>query len=285
MGFDSSGGPRFTPTESAELPRLRTDEVADVLQVVRVRILRHLARRGLVVVDADALEVQDDLAERDGPLAQLAAAAVSGLPPAGPLCTAGLCDSPPCPTPGPRFVARWWSPTGASTCTPAPARARWTTPAASRCSSTSSAPRSPTTASCSPPTARSVSPSSESSRTAPTPSTSTPWPSSSVSPPPSPRPGSTPSGTPASSPPPLRYARGSSHHPCRPWHVETCPRCGGRMKLVALVKDPHSARRVLGHLGLPTEPPPLGPARGPPFARSPERRLRPSPQADMFDDS
>jgi Putative transposase len=66
--------------------------------------------------------------------------------------------------------------------------------------------------------------------------------------------------------------------------VETCPRCGGRMKLVALVNDPNSVRRFLGHLGLPAEPPPLGPARGPPFARSPERRLRPSPQAEMFDE-
>ena len=57
-----------------------------------------------------------------------------------------------------------------------------------------------------------------------------------------------------------------------------------RMKLVALVNDPNSVRRFLGHLGLSAEPPPLGPARGPPFARGPERRLRPSPQAEMFDE-
>ena len=61
-------------------------------------------------------------------------------------------------------------------------------------------------------------------------------------------------------------------------------RCGGRMKLVALVNDPNSLRRFLGHLGLPVEPPPLAPARGLPFARGPERRLRPSPQAEMFDE-
>jgi len=66
------------------LPRLKTDEVGDVLQVARVRILRYLARRGVVRLLPEALEVSDDLAERDPVLAQLAAAAVSGLPPAGP---------------------------------------------------------------------------------------------------------------------------------------------------------------------------------------------------------
>jgi len=53
-------------------------------------------------------------------------------------------------------------------------------------------------------------------------------------------------------------------------------------ELVALVKDPNRVRRFLGHLGLPVEPPPHGPARGLPFARGPERRLRPSAQAEMF---
>jgi hypothetical protein len=47
-----------------------------------------------------------------------------------------------------------------------------------------------------------------------------------------------------------------------PWHVlmrqlgidvETCPRCGGKMKIVALVQDPQSIARYLRHLGLPTE--------------------------------
>ena len=66
------------------LPRLKTDEVGDALQVARVRILRYLARRGVVRLLPEALEGSDDLAERDPVLAQLAAAAVSGLPPAGP---------------------------------------------------------------------------------------------------------------------------------------------------------------------------------------------------------
>lgn len=55
-----------------------------MLQVARVRIVLYLARRGLVRVSPEALEVDDDLAARDPVLAQLAAAAISGLPPARP---------------------------------------------------------------------------------------------------------------------------------------------------------------------------------------------------------
>ena len=47
--------------------------------------------------------------------------------------------------------------------------------------------------------------------------------------------------------------------------VETCPRCGGKMKVIALVRDPQSIARYLRHLGLPTEEPSMAPARGPPF--------------------
>ena len=49
----------------------------------RVRIVRHLVRRGVLGDDADP-GVEGDLAEREPAMAQLAAAAVSGLPPAGP---------------------------------------------------------------------------------------------------------------------------------------------------------------------------------------------------------
>jgi hypothetical protein len=76
-------GPDGIPSFRA-LPRLKTDEVGDVLQVARVRILRYLARRGVVRLLPEALEIDNDLASRDPVLAQLAAAAVSGLPPAGP---------------------------------------------------------------------------------------------------------------------------------------------------------------------------------------------------------
>ena len=59
------------------------------------------------------------------------------------------------------------------------------------------------------------------------------------------------------------------------------------MKLRALVTKPASVRRLLRHLGEPTEAPPLAPARDPPFYRAPVVRRRthqPSPprQVEMF---
>jgi hypothetical protein len=76
---DDAGVPVFRP-----LPRLRTDEVADLLQIIRARVLRFLARRGVIDVSGDATVVPGELADKEPALAQLAAAAVSGLPPAGP---------------------------------------------------------------------------------------------------------------------------------------------------------------------------------------------------------
>jgi hypothetical protein len=70
--------------EFIALPRLATDDVADLLQVIRVRIVRMLARRGVIEAAPELLVLDDGLAERDPALAQLAAAAVAGLPPAGP---------------------------------------------------------------------------------------------------------------------------------------------------------------------------------------------------------
>ena len=67
-----------------ELPRLSTTEVADALQVVRVRVLRALRRAGAVALGTEGAEVDDELAARDPALAQLAAAAVAGRAPAGP---------------------------------------------------------------------------------------------------------------------------------------------------------------------------------------------------------
>jgi hypothetical protein len=76
---DPDGQPVFRA-----LGRLKTDEVADVVQITKVRVLKALERRGVVRVSPEALEVDDALANRDPVLAQLAAAAVAGLPPAGP---------------------------------------------------------------------------------------------------------------------------------------------------------------------------------------------------------
>ena len=43
-----------------------------------------------------------------------------------------------------------------------------------------------------------------------------------------------------------------------------CPRCGGKMELLACILDTTTVRRILAHLGLPTELPHLAPARASP---------------------
>ena len=52
--------------------------------------------------------------------------------------------------------------------------------------------------------------------------------------------------------------------------VESCQKsaCGGRMRLVSVITDPAAIHRILRHLGEPTEPESLEPARGPPYFRS-----------------
>jgi Putative transposase/Transposase zinc-binding domain len=46
--------------------------------------------------------------------------------------------------------------------------------------------------------------------------------------------------------------------------VLACPRCGGRMSVIATIDDPRVIRKILDHLGLPTEVPQPRPARPPP---------------------
>jgi transposase len=69
--------------------------------------------------------------------------------------------------------------------------------------------------------------------------------------------------------------------------VETCPRCGGRMRLLALFTDPPNVARFLRHLGEPTDPPTRAPARDPPFWQSRVLRRRHeerSAQRDLFEE-
>ena len=40
-----------------------------------------------------------------------------------------------------------------------------------------------------------------------------------------------------------------------------CPRCSGRMRIIATVTDPEAVRRILACIGLPTRGPPLAPPR------------------------
>ncbi len=44
-----------------------------------------------------------------------------------------------------------------------------------------------------------------------------------------------------------------------------CPKCGGKMRLIAFITEPWVIRDILDHLGVPTSPPRLLPARGPPL--------------------
>ena len=74
-----SSTPVFYP-----LPHLDTSDLADILQVIRVRILKHLERRGVIETRHELTLLDDEFAEREPALAQLAAAAVTGLAPAGP---------------------------------------------------------------------------------------------------------------------------------------------------------------------------------------------------------
>ena len=54
--------------------------------------------------------------------------------------------------------------------------------------------------------------------------------------------------------------------------VLACPRCEGRMRLLAMVIEPKSVARYLHAVGEPTDLPVRSPTRGPPFWQS--RALR-----------
>jgi hypothetical protein len=45
--------------------------------------------------------------------------------------------------------------------------------------------------------------------------------------------------------------------------VLECPKCHGRLRMVAVITERQPVRRILAHLGLPTEPPPVARARDP----------------------
>jgi hypothetical protein len=48
--------------------------------------------------------------------------------------------------------------------------------------------------------------------------------------------------------------------------VLACPRCGGRMRLIATIEDPRVIRRILAPLRLPTQGSDPSPSRPPPGA-------------------
>jgi hypothetical protein len=54
--------------------------------------------------------------------------------------------------------------------------------------------------------------------------------------------------------------------------IEVCPKCQGKIRIIAAIEDTKVIKKILDHLGLPSAPPSLHPARGPPI----------SDQGDMF---
>jgi len=46
--------------------------------------------------------------------------------------------------------------------------------------------------------------------------------------------------------------------------VSVCPACSGKMRIIAFITDAAQVRRYLEGEGLPTEAPPIAPARTPP---------------------
>ena len=46
--------------------------------------------------------------------------------------------------------------------------------------------------------------------------------------------------------------------------VTTCPQCGDRLRVLALLSHPEVTAPILAHLGIASAIPPLAPARAPP---------------------
>lgn len=301
--------------EFVELPRLRTSEVADVLQVVRARILRCLERRGVIEAGDELTMLDDELSEREPALAQLARAAVSGLDPAGPelrrrpapvalrgrpgveiprpLCAqelgfnlhaatraGGLDDAgreallkyvlrPPIASErvqqGPDGLVRIALKRAFSDGT----IAIDLDPLSLLCRLCASVPA----------------PKLHTVRYAGVLAAHCKWRSLIIPAPPDDAPPEHPNDD---RPPPMR-----SRSMYRPWaellkrtfgfDVEQCLRCGGRMRLVALVTAANSIARILSHLGEPAEPPARATARGPPYFATRAVRRKPAEQTALFE--
>jgi hypothetical protein len=259
-------------------PRLSTTDVADVLQIARARILRYLERRGVIQIDTDAdvLHAADDLAERDPALAQLAAAAVSGLAPAGPELRRRPVERVIEGRPGVVITAPL-SVREAGFSLHAATRGRHEK-GLCRLAAIVPAPRFHMVR-----YSGVLGPASK-------------WRPLIVPKPLPEAPGDAASAAAPDScgPPPACDTTGSRY---RPWaellmrtfgiDVETCPGCGGRMRLLALITEPPNVARFLRHLGEATEPPPRAPARAPPFTQSRVLRRRHdehSAQRELFEE-
>lgn len=271
------------------LGHLRTSEVGDVLERVVRRTLRHLRRRGLLRIDEDEASGEGD------PEGNLAASAVSGqAPPAGPQWMSGLLplephalayDKPLCASLD-GFTLHAATRAGAFDAGGREALLRYVlrppiaqerleqrpdglvriTLKKAYTDGTVAVDMDPLSLLCR--LATSVpTPRLHTVRYAGVLAPASPW-RSRLAP-------KAPPEAPAASDEPGRpeCARGY-----RPWaellartfavDVLACPNCQGRMKLLAMVKDPASIARYLAAVGEPTEVPRRSPGRGPPYWKS-----------------
>jgi len=56
-----------------------------------------------------------------------------------------------------------------------------------------------------------------------------------------------------------------------------CPPCGTAMRIIAFITDRAAVRDILAHLGEPTTPPAVAPARGPPLWQAVSAEHEPTP--------
>jgi len=59
-----------------------------------------------------------------------------------------------------------------------------------------------------------------------------------------------------------------------------CPNCSGEMKIISYIKEADTIKKILTHLGEPTEAPQFSPARGPPDFDNVDEPVN----EDLFDD-
>jgi len=284
-----------------------------VLQAVRVRILRDLRRRGVVAMDeaGEASVVEDDGSfDRAPALAHLAAAAVSGAPPAGPerrsrppislLGQPGMVVTAPLTVTDMGFSLHAATHAGGHDARAREALVKYILrppiaqerlhllpdhlvrivlrrPSRDGTTAVDLDPLSLVSrlAAAVPP------PRQHGTRYAGVLAAASKWRALVVPPPPS-SPTAEPDGQvnlpPSPTSPPTWRCR------YRPWaellrrtfaiDVTTCPGCGGPLRLLALVKDPAGIARYLRYLGEPTVPPPRSPARAPPYWKSSVYRRR-----------
>jgi RNase P protein component len=60
--------------------------------------------------------------------------------------------------------------------------------------------------------------------------------------------------------------------------ISICPKCQGRMRILAAIEDPKIIRKILDHLGIPSSPPQLGLPRGPPESQQEDHYTQDFPE-------